>query len=716
MVHDVFISYSHKDKSASDAICLTLEKNGISCWIAPRDINPGVPFAEAIVDGIKDSKVFVLVYSSNTNQSQQVIREVDRAVHHGLDIIPFRLEDVPMSKPLEYYVGNVHWLDALTPPMDKHITTLCQVVQRLLTIDKVDSDDIKDALSAETIKQASLKTAREDGRKKVTKLHFKSLKRKWLFVTTFAVLLLIAAVLFFPKIFKRDKFEAIRDASGKISIAVMPFENQTGDSTLNWYQRGIPSLITNGLGVSSELVVRDDQTIFEVVESMQENFTSGNSLLQAKKVAEKVRAETYISGSFHGTGGNYRILINLVDTKTGDIIFTNKVDGDLKSSGYFYLTDSLCNEIKDFLEIKVLEQKADYDFREAYPKSAEAYKYFIDGVNLILSSDYELAIRSLKKALEIDSTFTFAQFYIAFAYNFSFLDSSNILSQKWTQKAYKTKDRLPPRYQNWLEMWYACYFSLNQQDIIRYCNLLEKSGIESRLLWFDIGTTYCYFSEMYDRAVEAFEKVEEISKERGGDWDYDTFYQMYCEALLLADKPDEVQRISENGLKINPRNIWLRIYKGSSYVMLGDTLDTEKSISDIRTIIKNNNQPESIEEYYIGRMYLGAQDTIMVEKHWRKAYNLDPENPKMISNMALLLIKSEINIKEGLELAQKGLKLNPNDPMLLWAKGLALHKSGKHEEALEILKDADQKYAGYIKYLKIDIFELEKAIANQKKN
>ena len=173
------------------------------------------------------------------------------------------------------------------------------------------------------------------------------------------------------------------------------------------------------LVVHPELAVRDDQTMFEVMESMDQVFTAGISPSQAKKVAEKVRAETYISGSFQGIGGKYRILANLVDTKSGDIICTNQVEGDLKSSGYLDLTDSLCNEIKDYLEIKVLEQKADYDFREAFPESAEAYRYFIEGVNLILTSDYESAIKSLKKALEIDSTFTFASFYIAFAYNFS---------------------------------------------------------------------------------------------------------------------------------------------------------------------------------------------------------------------------------------------------------------------------------------------------------
>ncbi len=154
MAQDVFISYSHKDKNIADAVCSILENNDIRCWLAPRDITPGAPFAEAIIDGIKGSKVFVLIYSSNSNHSQQVIKEVDRAVHHGLAIIPLRLEDIPMSKQLEYYVSDVHWLDALTPPLEKHINKLCEVIKMLLTIDVIDNDDIKKAFGTEAIKQA----------------------------------------------------------------------------------------------------------------------------------------------------------------------------------------------------------------------------------------------------------------------------------------------------------------------------------------------------------------------------------------------------------------------------------------------------------------------------------------------------------------------------------------------------------------------------------
>jgi dienelactone hydrolase len=153
MAHDVFISYSHKDKSVTDAVCSIMEKNRIRCWIAPRDITPGVPFAEAIIDGIKEAKVFVLVYSQNSNQSAQVIKEVDRAVHHGIAIIPLRIEDVPMSKQMEYYVSDVHWLDAITPPLEKHINKLCKVVQMLLTMDEVDDNDIKEALRTDSVKQ-----------------------------------------------------------------------------------------------------------------------------------------------------------------------------------------------------------------------------------------------------------------------------------------------------------------------------------------------------------------------------------------------------------------------------------------------------------------------------------------------------------------------------------------------------------------------------------
>ncbi|HEX2979599.1 MAG TPA: TIR domain-containing protein [Anaerolineaceae bacterium] len=133
MAHDVFISYSSKDKSVADAVCAGLENNGVRCWIAPRDILPGTAWSESIVNAIRDSKVMVIIFSANSNQSSQVAREVERAIAKDVIIIPFRIENITPSEKMEYFLGTEHWLDALTPPLEAHIRKLIYSIQLLIT-------------------------------------------------------------------------------------------------------------------------------------------------------------------------------------------------------------------------------------------------------------------------------------------------------------------------------------------------------------------------------------------------------------------------------------------------------------------------------------------------------------------------------------------------------------------------------------------------------
>jgi hypothetical protein len=128
----VFISYSSKDKPVGDAACAILEQRGYRCWIAPRDILPGTEWGEAIMTGLTSCRVFVLIFSANANESPQVRREIERAVHHGLLVIPFRIEDVAPHRAMEYFMSVPHWLDAMTPPLEQHLDELAEVVGRLL--------------------------------------------------------------------------------------------------------------------------------------------------------------------------------------------------------------------------------------------------------------------------------------------------------------------------------------------------------------------------------------------------------------------------------------------------------------------------------------------------------------------------------------------------------------------------------------------------------
>ncbi|MBL8649453.1 MAG: toll/interleukin-1 receptor domain-containing protein [Sphingopyxis sp.] len=132
MAAEVFISYSSKDRTIANMVCALLEERGHRCWIAPRDILPGTEWGEAIVTGLKGAQVFVLVFSQHANTSPQILREVERAVHLGLPIIPFRIEDVVPERSLEYFMSVPHWLDALSPPVEDHIARLGDVVSQLV--------------------------------------------------------------------------------------------------------------------------------------------------------------------------------------------------------------------------------------------------------------------------------------------------------------------------------------------------------------------------------------------------------------------------------------------------------------------------------------------------------------------------------------------------------------------------------------------------------
>lgn len=132
--YDVFISYPHTQKTMADAVCATLEQNRIRCWIAPRDVLPGEPFAKAIIRAMNESRLFVLVFSAETNDSTHVKNEVERAVSKGLSIIVFRVEDVVPTDEMEYYLSRRHWLDAMTPPVETHFQKLIEAVRALLAI------------------------------------------------------------------------------------------------------------------------------------------------------------------------------------------------------------------------------------------------------------------------------------------------------------------------------------------------------------------------------------------------------------------------------------------------------------------------------------------------------------------------------------------------------------------------------------------------------
>ena len=145
MQFDVFISYSSHDKSIADATCAALESAGIRCWIAPRDILPGADWGAAIMDALDTCRAMVLIFSSHANASPQIRREVERVVGRGIPIIPVRIEETTPTKALAYFMGPVHWLDAMTPPLEQHLRRLANSLKTLLAVEEHKAGATKEA-------------------------------------------------------------------------------------------------------------------------------------------------------------------------------------------------------------------------------------------------------------------------------------------------------------------------------------------------------------------------------------------------------------------------------------------------------------------------------------------------------------------------------------------------------------------------------------------
>ena len=132
---DVFISYSTEDKHIADAVCHVLEEQSITCWIAPRDVLPGITYAKQIIHAIKECKVLILIFSKKSNVSEHVGNEIDRAFNANKPIIPFVIEETSINEELDYYLSRKHWLVAY-PDYKEKTAALVTSVLRLLGRDK----------------------------------------------------------------------------------------------------------------------------------------------------------------------------------------------------------------------------------------------------------------------------------------------------------------------------------------------------------------------------------------------------------------------------------------------------------------------------------------------------------------------------------------------------------------------------------------------------
>ena len=525
-----------------------------------------------------------------------------------------------------------------------------------------------------------------------------------------AVLIIAVIVLAYPKIFKRDTLENLRTSDGRISVAVMPFQNMTNDTIWNVWQDGIQDILINSLSNSEELAVRQTETIYNLIQGKGLTNYASITPSVASTLSQKLNANVFIYGSIKQAGYTMRVNAQLIDSETEDVIKSFQVDGT--SDKILSIIDSLSRMVNKFLIITKLGKELSADFQPlASTNSPEAYRYLINGDNVFFKRDYPSAAKFYSQAITIDSNFTVATIKLSFALDFQGLYDQ---AKKCILRAYQKRDQMSMQQKLFVNYAYARLFETPYEEIKYLKQLLE---FDDQMPFVLESLSYSYYNlYQYDKVIPGYEKALKIYEK----WDSRPIWVYSYVQLGIAyhktDQYNKEKKLYKKAEKDFPDDLSLINRQAILSLTEGDTVAANEYIKKYISLRKERSSSDALIENNLAVMYQEAGILYKAEEFYRHTLILEPENPVRMNNLAYFLINKDQNINEGMELVDKALELSPNIWYILDTKGWGLYKQGKYKEALELIEKSDSLKPIYDHELFLHLEAAKKAVASQENN
>lgn len=495
-----------------------------------------------------------------------------------------------------------------------------------------------------------------------------------------ALLLVAVLILAYPKIFGRWDSSLPREMRGKISIAVMPFKNMTGDSVYNLWQEGMQNLMITSLSNSLELKVRPYETMNRLLSGKSGvNYATLTPSL-AGEMARKVDANTVISGNMIKAGQLIRITANIMNSETEEIYRSFEMGGNAEED-LFGLADTLSFNIRDYLEIKNIKKSQLFDLAQVFTSSSEAYKYFLQGCNYHDRLDYVQAVDYYNKAIEADSNFVSAMMRLAFCYGDQ---EQAVLSKHWAYKAYEYIDRLPPDMQLMVHTVKAAVDKKPLEQLEYADRYLELHPYSSYMTYMAAWVQYNL--EQWQEAVRGFEdNVSMMEKLDTKPWPYTYLFLGWALHKTGAHKQEE--KVFNEGRETWPGQILQFAYwQAACAVSRGDQNQADLYLDEIQLNLKQRGWPEAYKWLWFAGVYNKGGSYVKAEEYYRKAFELRRQDPYLIDEFARFLIESDVNVEEGMERITQVVEANPDIASFLYTDALGLYKTGNYKEAEEVLQ------------------------------
>lgn len=342
-----------------------------------------------------------------------------------------------------------------------------------------------------------------------------------------ALLAVVAAIIILYLVFEPFRIEMGPDTQAiarENSLAIMYFENMADPADTDRTAQMVTALLITDLSESGYMRVVSRQRLYDILAQLGEE----DRKTLDKSVATQVAAEAGVKYILTGTVLQMDPIIVLTseisDAETGEIHATQRVSGD-PGEGIFAMVDRLTVEVREDMSLpEEAELEIDPQVADVTTSSEDAYRHYIEGLDLHNKYYNEEAKTHFRRAIDYDSTFAMAYYYLS---SLSIGHERRDLGQKALR--YSENASTVERY--YIEA-YAAFLDGDYKETARRLHGVLALDPDHKLTLFTSAVIYGTFLAEPESTVRYCKRVLEI------DPSFKRAYNQLAYAYDRLEKPD----------------------------------------------------------------------------------------------------------------------------------------------------------------------------------
>ena len=495
-------------------------------------------------------------------------------------------------------------------------------------------------------------------------------------------------------------------------VAVMFFDNESGNTDLDWLREGLADMIITDLSRSRNLAVLSRQQLHVLLDRIGHKESEKIRLDEAINIARQSQAKILVLGSFAKLGEQIRIDVHLHDARDGQLLTAERLIVD-QPGQILTQVDLISFKLTGYL-VGSTQDEAKTGLSSVMTNNLEAYRYYSLGVEMAQVMRHEEALTLLQKAIALDPNFAMAQARIGYVYGVT--GNNPEKAKPYLEKAFQLTDRLTEKDRLNITAWYAivnfdyaaaieAFRRIVSSDPLeieayrrlalllrgeeRYPEAIEvlKQGLvidaSAKDLYNGLGAAYSDTGR-HDEAITMFQRYVQLAPNEPNSHDsLGLGYQW-------AGRYDEAIQEYKNALALKPDFELATIHLGNTYFHRGRY---REAIESYRRYIEL--APSNIERGRgfgcLAYVQLKMGRLKEAERAARQGIKYDP---RIVAELLLITIeKGDLSAAEGFERMIEGFEQNDRGSRIsarpaFYRKGYLDLKSGRTAEAIENFQQA----------------------------